>query len=94
MPPPETSIPILTEVIRNAAAPAGGDFETVLAEVQTRLAARTFKLTDELLRSAFAEMEATLFEQISAKLRERLPEVIDATLREYFELRTDQQGRP
>ena len=89
MPQPESHIPILTEIIRNAAAPVGGDFEAVLAEVQTRLAARTFKLTDELLRSAFAEMEAALFEEISGKLRERLPEIIDVTLREYFELRTD-----
>jgi hypothetical protein len=89
MPQPESHIPILTEIIRHAAAPVGGDFEAVLAEIQTRLAARTFKLTDELLRSAFAEMEAALFEQISGKLRERLPEIIDVTLREYFELRTD-----
>ena len=88
MPPPESHIPILTEIIRNAAAPAGGDFEAVLAEVQTRLAARTFRLTDELLRSAFAEVEAALFEQVSGKLRERLPEIIDATLREYFDVRT------
>jgi hypothetical protein len=30
-------------------------------------------------------MEATLFEQISARLRTELPELIDATLREHLD---------
>ena len=60
----------------------------MLAEVQTKLASRTFKLADDLLRSAFAEIEAALFEQISGKLRRQLPELIDATLREHFEARS------
>ena len=59
--------------------------ETLLAELQTKLASRTFKLTDDLLRSAFAEMEASLFEQVSSRLRRDLPDLIDATLREHFD---------
>jgi hypothetical protein len=89
MQPRELGIPVLTEVIlRGTAEPNGAELETLLAEVQTKLASRTFKLADELLRSAFAEMEATLFEQIAGKLRRQLPELIDATLREHFETRS------
>ena len=84
----ELSIPVLTDVIRNAAGSPNAELEALLAELQTKLAARTFKLTDELLRSAFAALEATVFEQISGKLRRELPELIDATLREHFDART------
>ena len=80
-------IPVLTDVIRSVASLPGPELDTVLAEVQTELAARTFHLADELLRSAFAEMQATLFEQISGTLRRQLPELIDATLRAHFERR-------
>ena len=86
--PLELNIPVLTDVIRNAASLSSAELDALLAEVQTKLASRTFKLADELLRSAFAEMEAALFEQISGKLRRQLPELIDATLREHFDTRT------
>jgi hypothetical protein len=83
----ENAIPVLTEVIAGVgerpALPA--DRDTLVAELQTELASRTFLLAEELLRSAFAEMEASLFEQISAKLRRELPELIDATLREHLD---------
>lgn len=88
--PLEINIPVLTDVIRaGSPAPLGGDVDTLVAELQTKLAARTFALADELLRSAFAEMEATLFEQISGRLRRQLPELIDATLREHFDTHQD-----
>jgi hypothetical protein len=85
--PLDLNIPVLTDVIRSAAALPNAELDALLAEVQTKLASRTFKLADELLRSAFAEMEAAVFEQISGKLRRQLPELIDATLREHFEAR-------
>ena len=85
MPRAELNIPVLTDAIRGAATPTGNELETLLAEIQTELASRTFSLADELLRSAFAEMEATLFKQISGKLREQLPELIDAALRKHFD---------
>jgi hypothetical protein len=94
LPPLELNIPVLTEVIRKGSHVPAQDLDAVLAEVQTNLAARTFRLADDLLRSAFAQMEATLFEQISGELRRRLPELIDATLREHFETRLDTEGRP
>jgi hypothetical protein len=83
--PLELNIPVLTDVIRSAASLPSAELDALLAEVQTKLASRTFKLADELLRSAFAEMEAALFEHICGKLRRQLPELIDATLREHFE---------
>jgi hypothetical protein len=85
--PLDLNIPVLTDVIRSAASLPSAELDAVLAEVQTKLASRTFNLADELLRSAFAEMEAALFEHISGKLRRQLPELIDATLREHFETR-------
>ena len=87
MQPGELNIPVLTDIIRGSSDAERVELETLLVEVQTKLASRTFKLADELLRAAFAEMEATLFEQISGKLRRQLPELIDATLREHFETR-------
>jgi hypothetical protein len=92
MPPAEpleiidTNIPTLTDVIRATGVPVNVDRDTLIAELQTKLASRTYSLADELLRSAFASMEATLFEQISARLRAELPELIDATLREHLEI--------
>lgn len=88
MQPRELNIPVLTDIIRGSSDEERAELETLLVEVQTKLASRTFKLADELLRTAFAEMEATLFEQIAGKLRRQLPELIDATLREHFETRT------
>lgn len=86
--PPDNDIPVLTEVVygldEDDAPPYPSHAEALVAELQTRLAAETFTLADELLKSAFAEMEAHLFEQISARLRERLPDLIDAILREHL----------
>jgi hypothetical protein len=84
----ELSFPVLTDVIRTAAGSPNAELEGLLAELQLKLAARAFKLTDELLRSAFAAMQAALFEQISGQLRRQLPELIDATLREHFDGRS------
>jgi hypothetical protein len=91
MPPTEplkiidTSIPVLTEIVREASLPPNTDRDALIAELQTKLAARMFALTDELLRSSFKAMEATLFEQVSARLRSKLPELIDSTLREHLD---------
>ena len=80
----ETNIPVLTDVIRGATLPALNR-DALIAELQTKLASRTFALAEELLRSSFNAMEAALFEQISARLRRELPELIDATLREHLD---------
>jgi len=79
------NIPVLTEIIATNGRAPGVDRDALIAELQTKLAARTFSLTDDILRTAFNEMEAALFEKITAKLRRDLPELIDATLREHLE---------
>ncbi len=80
----DANIPVLTDVIRGATLPATNR-DALIAELQTKLASRTFALADDILRSSFNAMEATLFEQISARLRIKLPELIDATLREHLD---------
>jgi hypothetical protein len=74
--PPQ--IPVLTEII------GPDDTEALIAELQTRMAAATFALTEELMRAAFAEMEARLLEQVSENLRRQLPELLDQLLREHL----------
>jgi DNA polymerase III chi subunit HolC len=83
---PGESIPILTDVILSGTPtpPQIIERDALVAELQTKIAARTFALTDEVLRAAFAEMEASLYERISARLRRELPEIIDAALREHL----------
>lgn len=79
-------IPVLTDALREFSEQLEGaseaDREELIAELQTRIAASTFELTDEVMRRAFAEMEATVFEKISGRLRRELPEMIDTLLRE------------
>jgi hypothetical protein len=41
------------------------------------------------MRKTFAEMEASIFEQISGRLRRELPELVDALLRERLTDETD-----
>jgi len=63
--------------------------EDHLAELQTELASRSFALTDQLLHAAFQEMEASLFEQVSNRLRNELPDMIDQILREHIDVSPD-----
>lgn len=70
-----------SEVVDSVEIP---DFENVVAELQTRIAANTYELTDELLRSAFSDIEAKIFRQISTHLRQQLPELIDSVIREHL----------
>jgi hypothetical protein len=92
---PKLNIPVLTDTVGEdpgddsaerepmAADTARiADREALIAELQTQIAAGTFALTDEILRTAFAEMEASIFEKISGRLRRELPEMIDSLLRE------------
>ena len=90
---PKVQIPVLTDEINTDAESVGkvyaGEREALIAELQTQLAASTFTLTDEIMRKAFAEMEASIFEQISGRLRRELPELVDAKLREHLGDETD-----
>ena len=86
----QEDIPVLTDVIADDDAASTGettqaiDRAALIAELQTHLASNAYALTEQVLHNAFAEMEATLFAQISARLREELPELIDRILREHL----------
>jgi hypothetical protein len=83
---PNAQIPVLTDELHSDEESAeqanSGDREALIAELQTQIAASTFALTDDIMRKTFAEMEASIFEQISGRLRRELPEMVDALLRE------------
>lgn len=83
---PDAGIPILTDVVGVAPSPEWPSAaESLIAELQTRLAAESFALAEGIVRQAFAEMEAGLLEQITARLRKELPELIDSILRRQLE---------
>lgn len=84
--PSLSDIPVLTEIIAEAAGTGASeaDVETLIAELQTKLASRTYALAEELMRSAFAEMEASLYQRIASRLRRELPELIDDVLRQHL----------
>jgi hypothetical protein len=90
---PDASIPVLTEVVadQHDPEPLPPDMTSIVAELQTRLAADTFALLDDVLRTLIAELEAHLFEQLSARLRQRLPELMDSVLREYLDADRDME---
>lgn len=94
----DNKIPLLTDVVSESSSAEDfavrGDtrirnVEALIAELQTQIASRTFELTDELMRAAFAEMEAGIFQQISSRLRQELPELIDSIIREQIERNQD-----
>ena len=91
--PKQTSdvIPTLTEEVPAEVADEDreAELENLIAELQTELAASTFALTERLLHTALSEMEATLFEQVSNRLRQELPELVDGVLRRHLESRKD-----
>lgn len=86
--PTADRIPILTDTVETGTPdrPRGlpDDLETLIAELQTELAASTFALTEHLLRNALTEIESALFEQVAARLRQELPELVDGVLRKHF----------
>jgi len=59
--------------------------EAALAELEVRLASASLDLTDRLLHTAFQEMEAAMFEQVSNRLRAELPDLVARIIREHFE---------
>jgi hypothetical protein len=90
---PNVPIPVLTDELDSDEDSAdradSGEREALIAELQTQIAASTFALTDDIMRKTFAEMEASIFEQISGRLRRELPELVDALLRERLGDETD-----
>ncbi len=81
----DDDIPVLTSVVRRAARAPGAD---ELAELEVRLTTASLDLADRLIHSAFREMEAAMFEQVSNRLRAELPGIVAGILAEHFD-RTD-----
>ncbi len=89
-------IPVLTELAAlESESPATQSFQVVgpepvlldearLGELEAELVARTHDLADQLIHSAFEQMEAAIFEQVSNRLRSELPDLIDKLLRDYL----------
>ena len=81
-------LPVLTERVegmRDAPSAANApDADDRLAALQAAISADALALAERLLHSAFTEMEATLFEQVSNRLRQELPELVDRVLREHL----------
>ena len=89
--PAPKAIPVLTDVITDkdatglSKAMPNVDNASLIAELQTQIAASAFALTEQVLHTAFTEMEATLLEKVSKRLRRELPELIDRILREHLD---------
>ena len=77
----DAELPLLTGVERPAPAIVS---DQQLATVEAELTALTRDLADRLLNGAFRDMEATLFEQVSNKLRDELPQLIEQVLRAHL----------
>jgi hypothetical protein len=81
----QVEIPVLRDVVQDPGGDRSDeDNAALIAELQTELASSAFALTEQLLHAAFSEMEAAIHEQISRKLRQELPELIDKILRQHL----------
>ncbi len=88
-------IPVLTEVVARRGPPERGNVvalerraqapsETTLAALQADVVARALNVTDELLHNAAREMEAVMFERVLDRLREALPDLVAAAIRDHL----------
>jgi len=55
-----------------------------LAALKAELVAVAWEIVLDLLHSAVREVEAALFEQVSARLRDELPEIVERALRNHL----------
>jgi hypothetical protein len=58
--------------------------EHELAALKAELVAVAWEIVIDLLHSAVREVEAALFEQVSARLRDELPEIVERALRNHL----------
>lgn len=55
-----------------------------LAALKAELVAVAWEVVVDLLHSAVREVEAALFEQVSSRLREELPDIVERALRNHL----------
>ncbi|HKK02765.1 MAG TPA: hypothetical protein VKA17_02470 [Gammaproteobacteria bacterium] len=72
-------------VLRSVAVPGPRQLsDHELAALKAELVAVAWEVVLDLLHSAVREVEAALFEQVSARLRDELPEIVDRALRNHL----------
>lgn len=93
---PPGSVPILKQQAPEGAAPGPPVLRSVavaapsqitdheLAALKAELVAVAWEVVVDLLHSAVHEVEAALFEQVSSRLREELPEIVERALRNHL----------
>jgi hypothetical protein len=76
---------ITPPLLQSVALPAPGQLsDHELAALKAELVAVAWEVVVDLLHSAVREVEAALFEQVSSRLRDELPEIIDRALRNHL----------
>jgi hypothetical protein len=75
----DDTIPTLTDVVELGGPALSAE---VRAQLQADISARVMRVAEELLHEASQEVEAMLLERVCDRLRARLPELIDAALRD------------
>ena len=88
--------PVLRDKVEPDAAPAAPVLHAVavppprplsdheLAALKAELVAVAWEVVVDLLHSAVREVEAALFEQVSSRLREELPDIVERALRNHL----------
>jgi hypothetical protein len=72
-------------VLRAVAVPAPGQLsDHELAALKAELVAVAWEVVVDLLHSAVREVEAALFEQVSSRLRDELPDIVERALRNHL----------
>jgi hypothetical protein len=88
---PSLDIPVLTEVVEDApqdevlaqaTSPAPSVITIPQDVLSGMLTERIAALTDQLLRDASADIHATLVNKVWEKLREEIPGIVEAALKE------------
>lgn len=81
----DDDIPVLTAVVRKTGNPERDAARNVeVSELEFKLTAASLDLAERLLGSAFQEMEAAVFDNVSNRLRSELPGMISEILREHL----------
>jgi hypothetical protein len=81
----EGDAPAAPPVLRAVAIPAPRQIsDHELAALKAELVAVAWEVVVDLLHSAVREVEAALFEQVSSRLRDELPEIVERTLRNHL----------
>lgn len=74
-------LPVLNDV---AASAPGRLSDHELAALKAELVAVAWEVVLDLLHSAVREVEAALFEEVSSRLRNELPEIVERALRNHL----------